>query len=190
MRKRAFFLSLLFIHAFGTARPAQEDPVAAIRALYTRTQEAIKLALQAEKEGGDAGLYATELVVNSHKGPWRAVGNYSRAVTFWFADQPEFAAAEGRSPESVLVKVDVRTVAAARMETEEFLFDDGKPVFYFRRAPSGGEKPLETRYYWKGGQLVRSVSDPAAIEPIEAPDAPAAARRAASLMKIFLATFE
>ncbi len=190
MAKRLSVFPLLFGAVLGMARPAQEDPVSAIRALYARTQETIRLALQAEKEGGGAGLYATELVINSRKGPWRAVGTYSRAVTFWFTDQPEFAAAEGRAPESVLIKVDVRTAAAARTETEEFLFDEGKPVFYFRRAPAGGGKPLETRYYWKGGQLFRSVSDPAAPEPYEAPEAPAAARRAASLMKIFLATFE
>lgn len=117
-----FMLFLMFLSAAAPVA-AQDDPVAAIQKLYAQTQAAIRTAWKAEKEGSGAGLYATEIAVNSHNAPWRAVGNYSKKTTFWFTDQPEFAVNDNLPPEGVLTKIDVRVEAAVRRENEEYLFD-------------------------------------------------------------------
>ncbi|MCJ7587301.1 MAG: hypothetical protein MUQ00_05280 [Candidatus Aminicenantes bacterium] len=169
----------------GSARPA-EDPIAAIRALYTRTNESVRIAREKRGEGG--GLYATEVSVNSLDGPWRAVGNYARKATFWFSDQPEFARMENREELSVLVKVEVQTTAAVRTTQEEFLFDGGTLVFYYRRAKAGQEAAEEDRLYFQGGRLIRRIPDPPAGE--DPADAAAVQGSARALQNLFLATFE
>ena len=67
----------------ATAAAAQNDPVAAIQKRHAEVRTRIELALKAEKEGVGAGLYATEIVINSHNAPWRSVGNYRKTVTCW-----------------------------------------------------------------------------------------------------------
>ena len=186
MRFKSVFGVALAIWA-ASAAVAQEDPIAAIQKRYAQVRENIALALKAEKDGVGAGLYATEMVTNSHNAPWRAVGNYKKAVTFWYTDQPEFAVNDNLPPEGVLVKIDVRIEAAARRENEEYLFDKGNPVFYFHRVQYGDEPAQETRFYFRDGKVIRALSGTKVIEDRAA--AAAALGAAGTLVKAFLASF-
>ena len=186
MRIKSVFGAALVLWV-GSAAIVQDDAVAAIQKRYAQVRENIALALKAEKEGVGAGLYATELVANSHKAPWRAVGNYRKSTTFWYTDQPEFAVNENLPPAGVLVKIDVRIEASARRENEEFLFDKGQLVFYFHRVQYGDEPALETRFYFRDGQVIRALEGTKALEDKAA--ASAVLGRAGTLVKIFLDSF-
>lgn len=176
-------LALLAASAAG----AQDDPVAAIQKRYAQIRETIATALKAEKEGVGAGLYATELITNSHNAPWRAVGNYRKQMTFWYTDQPEFAVHDNLAPEGVLAKIDVRIEAAVRRENEEYLFDRGKLVFYFHRVQYGDDPAQETRFYFREGKVIRALSGTKPLD--DKPDASAVLRSADTLVKVFLASF-
>jgi hypothetical protein len=166
---------------------AQDDAVAAIQKRYAQAGEMIAAALKAEREGVGAGLYATEILVNSHSAPWRAVGNYRKKTTFWYTDQPEFAVHEDLPPAGVLLRVDVRIEAAARRENEEYLFDKGRPVFYYHRVQYGDEPAVETRCYFREGRIIRTLEGSRRSE--DAAPGAAALRAAEALIGVFLASF-
>ena len=149
----------------------QDDEIRLIRELYARTNEAIRLA-RAKEIGEAVPLYCNETVTNRYDGSWRAVGNYSRKAAFWYSDQPEFARYQNAPEESVLVKVEVQETAAVRSLAEEYLFDKGELVFYFRRSKAGESTPIEERFYFHGKKLIRRQGEPMAakLEPTE-PDA-------------------
>jgi hypothetical protein len=180
-------LGMMLVFLAASAAAAQDDAVAVIQKRYSEVRARIELALKAEKEGVGAGLYATELVTNSHNAPWRAVGNYRKVITFWYTDQPDFAVNDNLPPEGVLIKIDVRIEASVRRENEEYLFDKGKVVFYFHRVQYGDEPAQETRFYFRDGKVVRALSGTKILE--NGPAASAALRAAETLIKIFLDSF-
>ena len=165
----------------------QDDEIRLIRELYARTNEAIRLA-RAKEVGEAVPLYCNETVTNRYDGSWRAVGNYSRKAAFWYSDQPEFARYQNAPEESVLVKVEVQETAAVRSLAEEYLFDKGELVFYFRRSKAGESTPIEERFYFHGKKLIRRQGEPMAakLEPTE-PDA--VLTKAKVWQRSFLATF-
>jgi len=178
---------LIVFAGIALAVLAQDNPIAAIQKLYAQTSETIRLALQAEKEGAGAGLYSTEVFVNSHHAPWRAVGNYSKRIIFWYTDQPEFARYENKAEDAVLVKIEVKETAAVRTQYSEFLFDQGQLVFYFTQEKAGDQPAEERRYYFKAGQLRRSMVGSNVVN--EKPDTTVIFRQAESYKKLFLSTF-
>jgi len=117
------------------------------------------------------------------------VGNYSRRVAFWYSDQPDFARYENLQEEAVLVKVEIEEVAAVRSVAEEYLFDKGDLVFYYRRSKAGGALPGEERLYFRDKKMIRRLGQPAG-EGFEPSDPAATLSRARSLQKSFLATFD
>lgn len=164
------------------AQPAAETQVRAIRAEYQRVSAATAAARHKDPH---AGLFCTEITVNSLQAPWRAVGTFSRRVVFWFDDQPGFAEAEGRPGLAVLRKVEVRTVSAARTEYEEHLFDQGELLFCLLQPEPGTGQPVE-RFYFDRGRLIRHLSDgPTTGDP---PRTEEALAQAAHWQTLFLAT--
>jgi uncharacterized protein YecT (DUF1311 family) len=162
--------------------PATDDAaIARIRKAYAETSAGIARAQQ----GGEGGLYANELVVNSRRGSWRGSGNYAKKAVFWYADPPEFAVAEGKEGESVLAKVEVTETAAAATSYAEFLFLDGEPVFVFRRG--GVDGPGEERIYLQGGRVVQRLGG--APGPAAAFDPSPMLREAAFWQGLFLSSF-
>jgi len=166
----------------------QEDEVRRIRELYTRTNEAIRSAV-AKKSGEDQTLYCNEVVTNRYDGAWRAVGNYSRREVFWYTDQPEFARYENLPEESVLVKVEIKETAAVRSVAEEYLFDTGDLVFYYRRTKAGETAPWEERLYFQDKKMIRRLGEPTG-EGFEPSDPAKVLVRAAKLQKFFLSSFD
>ncbi len=160
---------------------ADDAAVARIRMVYAETAAAIARV----QKGGEGGLYANELVVNSRNGSWRGSGNYVKKAVFWYADPPKFALAAGKKGESALAKVEVTETAAALTTYAEFLYLDGEPVFVFRRG--GGDGPAEERIYFQGGRVVQHVGGAqgtqAAFDPLPL------LREAAYWQEMFLLTF-
>lgn len=139
-----FFLGTVF---------SQETEIEKIREIYKKTEEQIKEGLA--QEGG--GLYSNEIIVNSNNGSWRAVGNYSKKVTFWYDDDPDMAVEidENATKTSVLKKIVVTTSASAGMKTyTEYLFDNDKLIFCFIK-DDVYEEHTEFRYYFSNDKLIR-----------------------------------
>jgi hypothetical protein len=182
MRKANILFMILFLFRAAVV-PTDEAAIGEIRKLYAETAAAIARA----QHGEGGGLYCNELIVNSRAGSWRAVGNYSKKVAFWYSDQPGFAAAEETKPEAVLVKVEVQETAAIRSLYREFLFAGGQLLFFFRKEKAGGDTVVEERiYFCKGKPLLRLLGLEKAAGEIETP---AIFREAAYWQKLFLMNF-
>jgi len=177
-------IAFLILQFFLTAGLAAEAPeVQEIKRLYRETAAAINLA----QKGEAGGLYCNELTINSRNGSWRAVGNYLKKVAFWYGDQPEFAMAEGRSPEAALVKVEVLETAAASSLYREFYFAGGELVFFFSSEKNGDGTADEKRIYFKDGKpLLRVHGSEAAPGP---GDSSRVFREASRWQKFFLLSF-
>jgi uncharacterized protein YecT (DUF1311 family) len=163
--------------------PAADAALAEIKRAYTETAAAIALA----KKGESGGLYCNEVMINSRGGSWRAVGNYSKKVVFWYSDPPDFFAAAGKEAKAALAKVEVMETAAAVSTSHEFLYLNGEPVFYFRSESPGGDPAGEERIYFRDGKaLLRLLGKE---ESREAVDATALLSQAAYWQRLFLLSF-
>ncbi len=186
MRKSIIFLFLLFI---GFAAVAQDVAIEKIRELYKSTQELIDSAQSASDEP-HGGLYCNEVVVNKHAAQWRAVGDFKKVIRFWYLDQPEFAEMENGSKESALRKVEISSKwSADNTENYELLFNNGELVFCFKKEASydNKEKPIETRWYFDNGKLIRYMEGQEIIK--EMPDAKEIHELSKSMMNLFFNTF-
>lgn len=150
---RIGLLALLLLPGFSPLLSAPTAQIERIRTLYQEQSRAIAKTIELARAGEPGELYANDLIFNTYDGSWRAVGTYRKSVTFWYADDPTISE-EGAS---VLRRVTVTTVSAARSYYEEFVFDGGEPVFYFRRTDS--ERPFELRCYWHQKKPIRLIED-------------------------------
>lgn len=146
-------ISLILTFLFIASAFAQEDEVKKIRELYNKTNEYIKLAKLPDEEGFGA-YYSNEIVINSNSNSWRAVGNYSKNITFWYTDQPEFAQYDDKSETSVLTKIEIKTEASDREYYSEFFFDDDKLLFYYDVNYNDLGEKEELRYYFNNEELI------------------------------------
>jgi len=162
---------------------ADDAAIAGIRQAYAETGAAIALG----QKGEAGGLFCNKLALNNFNGSWRAVGNYSQTIMFWYSDQPQFAEEEGKKPETALVKVEVRETAAAATIYQEFFFVDGGLAFFFRKENTGDGPAGEERIYFQGDKPLRR---PGKGETDPGPGAAAAiVRDAAHWQKLFLLSF-
>lgn len=180
MKKTAFVFRLLLL-LLPVAAAGSDDALIAIKKAYAETAAAIALG----QKGEAGGLYCNELIVNSRNGSWRGSGNYLKKAAFWYVDQPEFAAAEGKKPEGALAKVEIRETAAAVSAYSEFLYVNGEPVFFMRS--ENGDKSGEERIYFKEGKVLRRLLD--TKETATAPDLPKILREAVYWQNVFLGSF-
>lgn len=157
--------------------------IAGIRQAYAETGVAIALG----QKGEAGGLFCNKLALNNFNGSWRAVGNYSQTIMFWYGDQPQFAAATGKKPETALAKVEVRETAAAATLYQEFFFVDGGLAFFFRKENTGDGPAGEERIYFQDDKVLLRLGKG---ETNPEPGAAAAIIRAAAhWQKLFLLHF-
>jgi uncharacterized protein YecT (DUF1311 family) len=174
---------MAFVVFLAASLPAANAALAEIRRAYAETAAAIALA----QKGESGGLYCNEMISNSRGGSWRAVGNYSRRVVFWYSDPPDFFAATGKEAKGALAKVEITETAAAVSTSHEFLYMNGEPVFYFRSESPGGGPAGEERIYFRDGKtLLRLLGKE---ESREAADATALLSEAAYWQRLFLLSF-
>ncbi len=186
MKKLSIFLLFLFgcfVLVYG-----QDDKLKNIRTLYAETNEKIVKSKLPNEEGW-GNLYSNELVINSNNGSWRAVGNYSNKIVFWYTDQPGFQEEQNKSELSVLIKTEINTTASVGQYHEEYLYDDGKLVFYYKTSSYGDEPKQEWRYYFVEGKLFRYQENQELIKDFSKSGATDVLKKSESLQKLFIQTF-
>jgi len=148
--KKIFLFGLLL---FSICSIAQTE--AAIRNHYTEVNKQIAESIELGFEGP---LYNNQWVTNKYQRSWPAVGNYTETTDFWYNDPPDHISAAERNPKNVLVKVIITRKASHLMLNEEYLYKDGKLLFYYCNEAEEGND-WETRIYFnnKGIMFKSSV---------------------------------
>ena len=135
-------LALLFFIFIWIQAAAQTE--ADIRSHYTTVNQQITESLA---QGYEGPLYHNQWVTNKNSRSWPAVGRYNETTDLWYDDPPDHLPATERNPKNVLLKVNLNRVSSHLQTNEEFLFKDGKLLFYFSKQAEEGAI-IETRMYF------------------------------------------
>jgi hypothetical protein len=146
--------SIVFILiCFSMCASAQTE--ADIRKHYTEVNKQIAESIEYGFEGP---LYQNQLVINKNIKSWPAVGFYVDTINFWYDDDPNHLPATERNPKNVLLKVNNYRKASHLISIEEYLYRNGKLLFYYLLQGEEGNE-WETRVYFnsKGVMFKSSV---------------------------------
>jgi hypothetical protein len=148
--KQLFFFVLLLLSLFGTAQTEAD-----IRNHYTKVNKQITESIE---QGFEGPLYNNQWVTNKNGKSWPAVGNFTETTDFWYDDDPNHLPASERNPKNVLVKINISRKASHLITNEEYLYKDGKLLFYYSHEGEEGNE-WETRVYFnsKGIMFKSSV---------------------------------
>lgn len=146
------YISFIFFLYFSTAAFAQTET--AIRNHYTEVNKKITASIE---QGFEGPLYNNQWVTNKNGRSWPAVGLYTETTDFWYDDDPNHLSAAERNPKNVLLKVNITRKASHLMTNEEYLYKDGKLLFFFSSQVEEGSM-VETRLYFnKNGVMFKSI---------------------------------
>lgn len=143
------FLNYLFL-AFSL--PAFSQTETEIRTHY---QEINKQITESIANGYEGSLYCNEWTTNKHDKSWPAVGIYHETTSFWYDDDPNHMSPTERDPKLVLQKVVVSRKASHLTLNEEYLYKNGKLVFFYREESEEGNG-WETRVYFNAKGMFKS----------------------------------
>jgi hypothetical protein len=186
---KVIFFCLLVLTLKGSRAQTETE----IRNHY---QEINKKITESKEQGFEGSLYCNEWTTNKNGKSWRAVGRYEETTEFWYTDDPNHLPAAERNPKTVLQKVNIKRKSASLQVQEEFLFKNGRLVFYYSREGEEGNG-WETRLYFNAKGLFKS-SVKANDKELTAkdfsnpeykdfkPDGPAVLKRAAGLQELFV----
>jgi uncharacterized protein (DUF2147 family) len=148
---KKIFFSILLLSPFFIAAQTEAD----IRKHYAEVNKQITESIE---HGYEGSLYNNHWVTNKNAKSWPAVGNYSEITDFWYDDPPDHLSASDRNPKTVLLKVTVSRKAAVYSASEEYVYKDGKLLFYYSNEGEE-DKQWETRVYFnsKGIMFKSSV---------------------------------
>lgn len=138
MRNPILYL-LLIIPFISLAQTESE-----IRKHYTDVNKKITESLE---HGSEGPLYNNQWVANKNGRSWPAVGIYNEITDFWYDDPPDHLPVAERNPKNVLLKINVSRKSSHLMASEEYLFKDGKLLFFFLHEGEDGNE-WETRVYF------------------------------------------
>ena len=125
-----------------------------IRNHYTEVNKQIAESIE---HGFEGPLYNNQWVTNKNGRSWPAVGLYTETTDFWYDDDPNHLSAAERNPKNVLLKVNITRKASHLMTNEEYLYKDGKLLFFFSSQVEEGSM-VETRLYFnKNGVMFKSI---------------------------------
>lgn len=145
-----YLLLLLLTLPLVAASQSEAD----IRKHYTVVNEKIKESIE---QGFEGPLYQNQLTINKNGKSWPAVGNYADTVNFWYDDPPDHLPAIERPLKNVLLKVNITSVAGGFTSKEEYLFKNGKLLFYYLFETEEGYIN-ETRLYFNSkGIMFKSI---------------------------------
>lgn len=137
---RKIILSLLFIIPFTSFAQTESE----IRKHYTEVNKKIEESIQ---QGFEGPLYNNQWVANKNGRSWPAVGIYNETTDFWYDDPPGHLPAAERNPKNVLLKINISRKSSHLMANEEYLFKDGKLIFFYLHEGEEGNE-WETRVYF------------------------------------------
>jgi hypothetical protein len=147
--KRFIFFALPLI-ALSSSAQTEAD----IRKHYTEVNKQIAESIE---HGFEGSLYNNHWVTNKNGKSWPAVGNYSEVTDFWYDDDPNHLPATERNPKTVLLKVAISRKAAGFSSSEEYLYKNGKLLFYYSNQAEEGSM-VETRLYFNNkGVMFKSI---------------------------------
>ncbi len=101
----------------------------------------------------ECGLYQNTIKINSKNGYWRAVGIYSKNITFWYNDDPKLCDECGENGIGVLRKIEIEEWSGVYKFNYELLFEKGNLIFYYLKNSN------EYRYYFKESMLIRYMEN-------------------------------
>lgn len=149
MQRILFFL--LIGHSFFAAAQTETQ----IREHYTAINKKIETSLELGFEGP---LYNNQWITNKNGRSWPAVGIYTVTTDFWYDDDPDHPGALERGPKNVLQKVNCVTKSSHLEKKEEYLYQEGKLIFYYaREGEEGNEWETRTYFTYKGIMFRSSV---------------------------------
>ncbi len=111
------------------------------------TTEVNKQIAESIEHGYEGPLYNNQWITNKNGRSWPAVGIYTETTDFWYDDDPNHIPAIERNPKNVLLKVNVTRKSSHLMSNEEYLYKDGKLLFYYSHEGEEGNE-WETRIYF------------------------------------------
>lgn len=125
-----------------------------IRNHYTEVNRRITESIE---QGFEGPLYQNQWVSNKNGRSWPAVGLYNETVDFWYDDPPNHLPASERNPKNVLLKINIVRKSSHLMTNEEYLFKDGKLLFYFSHEGEEGNE-WQTRVYYNSKGIAFKTS--------------------------------
>lgn len=148
--KKLLFSLFISIPFFASAQTETD-----IRKHYTDVNKRITESIE---QGFEGPLYTNQWVVNKNGRSWPAVGLYSETTDCWYDDPPDHLPASERNPKNVLLKVNISRQSSHLMTNEEYLYKEGRLLFYYSRQGEEGNE-WETRVYFnnKGVAFKTSV---------------------------------
>lgn len=146
MRKN--YVLLLVMLLLSLKAFSQEPRIDAIRAYYQEVKS------QCSDSSEYIGFYHNQIITNVGNLQCRAVGTNQMVMDFWFSDMMNADDEENGDSINALCLLTIRSQVAAMSIYQEFLFKDGKLIFYFESNDNGSES-LEYRYYYDKGKLIR-----------------------------------
>ncbi len=151
MKKIFFFFPLLF--CFSCIAQTETS-------IHTYYNDINKHIQESIDQGYEGPLYNNHWETNKNGKSWPAVGNYNESTDFWYDDDPDHLPITERNPKNVLVKVTVNRKASHLLTNEEYLFKDGRLLFYFSSEAEEGNA-WETRIWFnaKGVMFKSSVKE-------------------------------
>ena len=126
-----------------------------IRQLYAEVNNKIKESIE---QGFEGPLYNNQWINNKYNKSWPAVGIYTETTDFWYDDSPDHLSPGDRNPKNVLVKISISRISSVMHTNTEYLFKEGKLVFYYNKN-GDQDNAWETRLYFteKGNMFKSSI---------------------------------
>lgn len=144
------FIALLLM---GQAFLVSAQTETSIRNHYTDINKKIAESIE---QGYEGPLYNNQWVANKNGKSWPAVGIYTETTDFWYDDDPNHLPPSERNPKNVLLKVTISRKSSHLMSNEEYLYKDGKLLFYYRHEGEEGNEWETRMYYNTKGLLFKS----------------------------------
>lgn len=117
---------------------------ATIRSHYTDVNKRI---MESDSLGFEGPLYKNQWISNQNGRSWPAVGLYKETADFWYDDPPGHLPASERNPKNVLLKINIVRQSSHLQTHEEYLFQNGRLLFYFSNEGEEGNE-WQTRVYY------------------------------------------
>lgn len=147
---------------------AQHEKVLEIRNYYKDVKSHSEYA-----QPDSISYYSDQIIRNSGNMQWRAIGDFHDTLTFWYSDLMN-AAYNNKNQNNdstwALTLVTSSTQKSILNHYQEWLFKDGKLVFYFDKMMGYDEESTwEYRYYFNNNKLIRTMSGGQIIHFDDAP---------------------
>lgn len=127
---------------------------ASIRTHYTEVNKQIAESIE---QGYEGPLYQNQWIINKNGKSWPAVGLYADTVNCWYDDDPNHLPAAERPLKNVLLKVNTSRRSSALFSQSEFLYKDGRLLFYYLHEGEEGNE-WETRVYFNNKGIAFKTS--------------------------------